>query len=113
MVKNIKKCLQFSLKLMNATMGVVGIAMITFSVLMIRVWQRDSAKGSSDDHYTCALPWFIHVFIGIGIALCGITCFGHFAAHTANHSCLSSVSFFPQTFTISFKIYLLKFKSYA
>lgn len=36
---------------------------------------------------------FIHVFLGLGAALCGIACFGHFAAHTANLYCLSSVSF--------------------
>lgn len=88
MVKNMKRCLQFSLKLVNATIAILGIAMVLYGVWMIRVWQRDA----SDDDRTASfstLPWFIHVFLGLGVALCGIASLGHFAAHTANSCCLS------------------------
>ncbi|KAA8519815.1 hypothetical protein F0562_014095 [Nyssa sinensis] len=62
----------------------VGIAMILYSLWMVRVWQRDM----KDDYYS-TFPWFIHGFLGIGILLRAITCLGHIAADTANAYCLS------------------------
>ncbi|XP_058196781.1 tetraspanin-19-like isoform X2 [Rhododendron vialii] len=88
MARTVKSWLQLSLKLVNSTIGVTGIAMILYSIWMVRAWQLDM-DGSSSDHPKFSLPWFIHAFLGIGIALCGITCLGHIAAHTANRRCLS------------------------
>ncbi|KAI3456277.1 hypothetical protein Pfo_012940 [Paulownia fortunei] len=82
----VKKCLKSSLKLLNSSMGLGGIAIIIYGVLMIRVWQPDE-EGSSSDQFT--IPWFFHAFLGVGIALCAITCLGHIAAQTANTYCLS------------------------
>ncbi|KAG5528370.1 hypothetical protein RHGRI_029142 [Rhododendron griersonianum] len=42
---------------------------------------------------------FIHTFLGIGIALCAITCLGHIAAHTANRHCLSLYPFLVELLT--------------
>ncbi|KAL3519730.1 hypothetical protein ACH5RR_017879 [Cinchona calisaya] len=94
MATTVKKCLQMTLKVVNATMGMLGIAMILYGVWMIRVWERDTEDNSSDDgyDYDYALPWFIHAFLGIGIALCGITFLGHVAAETANTCCLNCYS---------------------
>ncbi|KAF7119624.1 hypothetical protein RHSIM_Rhsim13G0176600 [Rhododendron simsii] len=90
MARTVKSWLQLSLKLVNSTIGVTGIAMILYSIWMVRAWQLDM-DGSSSDHPKFSLPWFIHAFLGIGIALCAITCLGHIAAHTANRRCLSCV----------------------
>ncbi|XP_059659195.1 tetraspanin-19-like [Cornus florida] len=88
MVRVVKNCLQFSLKLVNSTIGFVGIAMILYSLWMIRVWQRDM-EVSSVYEYSSKFPWFIHAFLGIGFTLCAITFLGHIAADTANNHCLS------------------------
>ncbi|KAL0442777.1 UNVERIFIED_CONTAM: hypothetical protein Slati_2000400 [Sesamum latifolium] len=78
--------LKLALKFYNSSMGLGGIAIIVYGVLMIRVWQTDE-NGSSSHHIT--IPWFFHAFVGVGIALCATTCLGHIAAKTANVLCLS------------------------
>ncbi|XP_052183816.1 tetraspanin-19-like isoform X2 [Diospyros lotus] len=88
MPKTVKGCLQLLLKLVNSTLGLVGHAMILYSIWMVRVWQRDM-EDSSFSFSNLSLPWFIHVFLGTGITLCAITCLGHIAADTANPHCLS------------------------
>ncbi|KAK3009424.1 hypothetical protein RJ639_014133 [Escallonia herrerae] len=95
-----KPCLRKSLKLVNSALGVAGIAIILYSLWMIRVWQRDAEASSFDDHPS-AFPWFIHAFLSIGIALCAIACLGHVAADTANPHCLAFVSFILMNFTCS------------
>ncbi|KAK2976766.1 hypothetical protein RJ640_030116, partial [Escallonia rubra] len=95
-----KPCLRMSLKLVNSALGVAGIAIILYSLWMIRVWQRD-AEGSSFNDHPSAFPWFIHAFLCIGITLCAIACLGHVAADTANPHCLAFVSFILMNFTCS------------
>lgn len=96
MVRTMKRCLQVTLKVLNATMGLLGIAMIIYGVWMIRAWERDAEHNSphhAHDDEGYALPWLIHAFVGIGVALCGITFLGHLAADTGNSCCLSCYSF--------------------
>ncbi|CAN4084041.1 unnamed protein product [Withania somnifera] len=88
MVKPVKSCLQLSLKIANLLIGLMGIAMLIYGIWMIRVWQRDAANSPSSPDYA-HFPWFIHAFLGVGIALCAITCLGHVAANSANSCCLS------------------------
>ncbi|PSS04778.1 Tetraspanin-19 like [Actinidia chinensis var. chinensis] len=88
MAKTLKSCLQILLKLVNSTIGIVGISMIIYSMWMARVWQRHM-EGSSDDFFRFSVLWFILGFLGIGITLVAITSFGHIAAHTTNAHCLS------------------------
>ncbi|PSR98578.1 Tetraspanin-19 like [Actinidia chinensis var. chinensis] len=88
MAKTLKSWLQILLKLVNSTIGIVGISMIIYSMWMARVWQRHM-EGSSDDFFSFSVIWFILTFLGIGITLCAISSFGHIAAHTANTHCLS------------------------
>ncbi|CAI9772550.1 unnamed protein product [Fraxinus pennsylvanica] len=76
-----RNCLQSMLKVVNAGIGMVGIAMIIYSLWMLRVWNRHLDSDSS-------APWFIYTILGIGVTLCLITCSGHIAAETANSCCL-------------------------
>eukprot|EP00249_Psilotum_nudum_P011952 c23486_g3_i1 orf=363-944(+) len=61
-----------------------------------RLWETDQIAGISAG-FQIALgslklpaPWFIYCFLGIGIAVCLITCFGRIAIETNNGCCLSS-----------------------
>ncbi|CAI9087481.1 OLC1v1021558C1 [Oldenlandia corymbosa var. corymbosa] len=96
MARTMKKCLQSSLKIVNSVIASLGIAMIFYGLWMVRVWGRDVCDDCDAHHHDqdlkTTLPWFIHAFLGIGIALCGIACLGHFAAKTANIHCLSCYS---------------------
>lgn len=91
MARIVKSSLQLLLKLVNSTLGIVGISMILYGIWMVKVWQRDLDDSSSSSlHYNhFSLPWSIHAFLGIGIAMCAIACLGHIAADTANACCLS------------------------
>lgn len=79
-----RSCLQWLLKLMNSIIAMAGIAMILYSLWMLRVWLKHF-DGESDSQS----PWFIYTFLGLGISLCFITCSGHIAAETTNGHCLS------------------------
>lgn len=70
------------LKLVNSVLGMVGIAMIIYSLWMFRVWLR------TDESDSVPVPWFIYTILGLGASLCVITCSGHIAAETANGCCL-------------------------
>ncbi|KAG6420471.1 hypothetical protein SASPL_117000 [Salvia splendens] len=80
-------CVQSLLKLVNSLLGMVGIAMIIYSLWMFRVWLR------TNESTDVPVPWFIYTILGIGASLCVITCSGHIAAETANGCCLFIVSF--------------------
>ncbi|KAJ0963973.1 hypothetical protein J5N97_029095 [Dioscorea zingiberensis] len=84
----VRSCLQSTLKLVNSVIGMAGMAMILYSLWMIRVWYKQM-----NGHWGVSLdstpPWFIYTFLGIGVSLCVITCSGHIAAETANGHCLS------------------------
>lgn len=81
MARIARSCIQSTLKVVNAGIGMVGIAMIIYSLWMLRLWNGHLDSDSS-------APWFIYTILGIGITLCLITCSGHIAAETANSCCL-------------------------
>lgn len=70
----------------------MGITMLIYGIWMTRIWQRDAANSPSSPAYA-QFPWFIHAFLGVGTALCAITCLGHVAAASANSNCLSFYMF--------------------
>lgn len=94
----------FLLKILNIFQTFVGVAMILCSVLMLNQW--NSHDHSLHPNYTQTLwtftatfssdflihdlpaPWFIYTFLGIGIIVSVVSCFGHIAAETTNGCCL-------------------------
>ncbi|KAJ6979067.1 tetraspanin-19-like isoform X1 [Populus alba x Populus x berolinensis] len=86
MARVARTCLRSILKIVNSTLGLVGIAMILYGFWMLRVLQRDMESPSFDDFDSTALC--------IGVALCLVTCLGHISADSSNGICLSCVSFF-------------------
>ncbi|XWS68626.1 hypothetical protein CRYUN_Cryun04dG0106800 [Craigia yunnanensis] len=93
MVRVVRSCIQSILKLVNSFIGMVSMAMILYSIWLIRVWQREIGDFPFEDS-DYAVPWFIYTFLGLGVTLCVFTCSGHVAAETANGCCLYFVSFF-------------------
>ncbi|XVF01975.1 hypothetical protein REPUB_Repub04eG0136100 [Reevesia pubescens] len=87
MVRVVRSCIQSILKLVNSFIGMVGIAMILYSIWLIRSWLREFGDLPFEDS-DYAAPWFIYTFLGLGVTLCMITCSGHVAAETANGCCL-------------------------
>ncbi|PKA55759.1 Tetraspanin-19 [Apostasia shenzhenica] len=85
----LRACLQSTLKIVNSVIGLVGMAMILYSLWMIRAWFRQWSGLSPDGVSASSPPWFIYSFLGLGIFLCVITCSGHIAAETVNGHCLS------------------------
>ncbi|XP_020676530.1 tetraspanin-19-like [Dendrobium catenatum] len=87
-----RACFQSTLKIVNSVIGLVGMAMILYSLWMVRAWFREMSE-LSPGFSGSNPPWFIFTFLGLGIFLCVITCSGHIAAETINGHCLSCVSF--------------------
>lgn len=87
MASVLRSCIQSLLKLVNSIIAMAGIAMIIYSLWMIRVWQKETGE-SIFDVSDYPLPWFIYTFMGVGVTLCVITCSGHIGAETSNGCCL-------------------------
>ncbi|XP_011027860.1 PREDICTED: tetraspanin-19-like [Populus euphratica] len=83
-----RTCLQSTLKIVNSTLGLFGVAMVLYGLWMSRVWQRDMQDSSFDD-FDSSAPWFIYTFLSIGVTLCLITCLGHISADCSNGFFLS------------------------
>ncbi|XP_040370015.1 tetraspanin-19 isoform X2 [Rosa chinensis] len=83
-----RSCVQSILKLVNSVNGMVGLAMVLYSLWLIRAWHKSMADLPFEDSDYPTIPWFIYIFLGLGATLCVITCSGHIAADTANGCCL-------------------------
>ncbi|XP_071701372.1 tetraspanin-19 [Rutidosis leptorrhynchoides] len=82
MTRMLRSCIQALLKLVNSFIGMFGMAMIIYSIWMIRAWHRQIHD------FDFPAPWFMYTMLGLGATLCVITCSGHIAAETANGCCL-------------------------
>ncbi|XP_072957871.1 tetraspanin-19-like [Typha angustifolia] len=78
----VRSCLQSVLKLVNSVIGLTGLAMILYSLWMMRVWYKQFNGDPTP-------PWFIYSFLGLGVSVCLIAFSGHVAAETSNGHCLS------------------------
>lgn len=109
-----KGCLECFLKLLNFLLTLVGLGMIGYGVYLFVEYKNHSSSGhieppsfeviqlgrpmlmsvSLANTIFDNLPnaWFIYLFIGIGVVLCVISCFGCIGGATRNGCCLSCYS---------------------
>lgn len=101
-------CLECLLKLLNFFLTLVGLAMVGYGIyLLVEYTRLDVDNGNSiqlgqqmllavslPDSFLDNLPkaWFIYAFIGIGVILFVISCFGCIGAATRNGCCLTCYS---------------------
>ncbi|KAJ0970833.1 hypothetical protein J5N97_018792 [Dioscorea zingiberensis] len=112
-------CLECLLKLMNFVLAVSGLGMVGYGVYLLVEWSKVSGGDggvtppplaydseilklgrpmllvvSLSESILDKLPkaWFIYLFIGIGVVLFVISCFGCIGAVTRNGCCLSCYS---------------------
>ncbi|XP_059644001.1 tobamovirus multiplication protein 2A [Cornus florida] len=108
--------LECLLKLLNFLLTLVGLAMVGYGIYLFVEYKRAASGGStsieptSDDVMQLGRPmmiavsmsssifdnlpkaWFIYLFIGIGVVLFVISCFGCIGAATRNGCCLTCYS---------------------
>ncbi|KAG5540059.1 hypothetical protein RHGRI_020331 [Rhododendron griersonianum] len=102
------------LKLLNFLMTLVGLAMVGYGIYLFVEYEKSSSSSSAASHTSDAMiqlgrpmlmdslsssffddlpkAWFICVFVGVGVILFIISCFGCIAAATRNGCCLVSYS---------------------
>uniref|UniRef100_A0A5B7B249 Tobamovirus multiplication protein 2A n=1 Tax=Davidia involucrata TaxID=16924 RepID=A0A5B7B249_DAVIN len=108
-------CLACLLKLLNFLLTLVGLAMVGYGIYLFVEYKKASGDSTSiaptsDDVIQLGRPmlvavslsssifdnlpkaWFIYLFIGIGIVLFVISCFGCIGAATRNGCCLTCYS---------------------
>lgn len=109
-------CLECLLKLLNFLLTLVGLAMVGYGIYLLVEYTRSADDTTpvpvGDDHSLTKLgrpmlmaaslsgnifdklpkAWFIYLFIGIGVILFVISCFGCVGAVTRNGCCLSCYS---------------------
>ncbi|KAF3330348.1 tetraspanin family protein [Carex littledalei] len=96
----------FLLKLLNLVLGILGLGMIGYGTYILVKWIKLSSDTNSDlvSHPLLFFvsndilkelekAWFIYAFIGIGLLLLIMSCFGCIGAVTRNGCCLSFYSF--------------------
>ncbi|XP_072963198.1 tobamovirus multiplication protein 2A [Typha angustifolia] len=107
------RCFECLLKLLNFLFTVTGLAMIGYGIYLLVEWTKISAGDGNgfgeflrpgrpmlgvvalSDDFLDKLPkaWFIYLFIGVGVVLFVISCFGCIGAVTRSGCCLSCYSF--------------------
>ncbi|CAA6662556.1 unnamed protein product [Spirodela intermedia] len=86
-----RSCLGALLKFLNFLQAFIGVSIIVYSVWMLTKWSgHDSALlgGTLGDSNSLPEPWFIYLFMAIGVSVCAITSTGHIAAESINGCCL-------------------------
>ncbi|KAG4184876.1 hypothetical protein ERO13_A09G198100v2 [Gossypium hirsutum] len=110
-----KGCLECLLKLLNFLMTLVGLAMVGYGIYLFVEYKRAADVAmllspvgtdqiqlgrpmlmavslSSSIFDNLPKAWFIYLFIGVGVVLFFISCFGCIGASTRNLCCLSCYS---------------------
>lgn len=67
MVGVVRTCVQSILKLVNSVIGMVGLAMIMYSLWLIRSWQRNMGHFSFDHSHHHPIPWYVHFLFQFAI----------------------------------------------
>lgn len=98
-------CLRCMLMLFNFLLSFVGVALVLYSLWVLhtlptsssfRILPSQDPPGASNLNFGAwNLPpaWFVYFLLGLGVIICIITLFGHFAAEVANGCCLSCYAF--------------------
>ncbi|THU66558.1 hypothetical protein C4D60_Mb05t15420 [Musa balbisiana] len=109
------------LKLLNFLLTLTGLAMVGYGIYLLVIWNKASSSSVGEDlalptggdpeflklgrpmlvavslssSFLDHLPkaWFIYLFIGVGIIIFVISCFGCIGALTRNGCCLSCYAF--------------------
>ncbi|XP_024438986.1 tetraspanin-19 isoform X2 [Populus trichocarpa] len=66
MVSVMRSCIQSILKLVNCLIGMVGIAMVLYSIWLIRVWEREMGGFpffEDDDDFTPWIQYMLFIFL--------------------------------------------------
>ncbi|RRT68686.1 hypothetical protein B296_00008658 [Ensete ventricosum] len=85
--------LNHALRVANLVVNLCGMAMIIYSLWLLKIWNR----GVADLDATASsfpTPWFIYTLLGVGIVVCFAAVVGHVVPNSVNPTALSLVSFF-------------------
>lgn len=83
-----RTCIKLGMKIINSIFTLVGIAMITYSLWMLKKWYG-SHQNLTSLHGAPPRPWFIYTFLSMGMILCFVTFIGHIAIETINRNYLA------------------------
>lgn len=83
-----RTCIKLGMKIINSIFTLVGIAMISYSLWMLKQWQG-SDQNLTLLHGDLPRPWFIYTFLSMGMILCLITFVGHIAIESTNRNYLA------------------------
>jgi len=83
-----RTCIIWGLKIINSIFILVGIAMISYSLWMLKQWYV-TEQIQMVLHGAPARPWFIYTFLSMGMILCFVTFIGHIAIETINRNYLA------------------------
>ncbi|XP_062097413.1 uncharacterized protein LOC133803399 isoform X2 [Humulus lupulus] len=76
-------CLHHSMRVANLFVNLCGVAMIIYSLWLLKKWKLGVS------HLPIVLyipkPWFIYACLGVGIAICLSTLFGHIVTNSTNN----------------------------
>ncbi|XP_043723492.1 tetraspanin-19-like [Telopea speciosissima] len=87
MVKCSRCCLHRSMKMVNLAVILFGVAIIVYSLWLLKRWKEGVREISSET--TIPTPWFIYTCLGEGIVVCLSMLSGHMVAN-----CISSYTLF-------------------
>ncbi|POO03941.1 hypothetical protein TorRG33x02_002450 [Trema orientale] len=86
MVRCGRYCLYKSMRATNLLVNLCGVAMIIYSLWLLKKWKLGVS------HLPIVLylpkPWFAYACLGVGIAVCLSTLFGHIVANSSSDSIL-------------------------
>lgn len=83
-----RTCIKLGMKIVNSVFTLVGIAMISYSLWMLKQWHV-SHQNLTLLHGALPRPWFIYTFLSMGMILCLITFVGHIAIESTNRNYLA------------------------
>jgi len=83
-----RTCIKLGLKIINSVFTLFGIAMISYSLWMLKKWYG-SHQNLTLLHGGLPRPWFIYTFLSMGMILCFITFVGHIDIESTNRKYLA------------------------